>query len=110
MALAIKSLVSIAIKTARTKRYITNDNRLGIKIILDCIRASQPFTKMIATFTFLWKLISNTLYYKTGKLEKRNGFIAGSVASIAMLFETRENRIGYAQQFFMRAMQVYCVN
>jgi hypothetical protein len=60
---------------------------------------------MIGSYTFLWKLISNTLHYHSGKISKTNGFIAGAVASSAMLFETKENRIGYAQQFFMRAMQ-----
>ena len=99
MATSIKSLVAIAIKFARTKR-------LSMQIIMDAVHASAGFTKMIASYTFIWKFITNALHFRTGKVEKRNGFIGGCLASFGMLFETRENRIGYAQQFFMRAMQV----
>ncbi|KAJ3337867.1 hypothetical protein HDU91_001361, partial [Kappamyces sp. JEL0680] len=67
--------------------------------------STTRFAAMIGSFTFLWKFINNVLYLRAGRLTKRNGAIAGAVAGLSLLFETKENRIGYAQQFFFRSMQ-----
>ena len=66
---------------------------------------TKRFSLMIGGFTFIWKFISNYLAFVQGKHTKRQGAIAGFLAGLAILFETEENRIGYAQQFFMRSMQ-----
>jgi hypothetical protein len=94
IAFAIKSLVAILIRLLKFKR-----------IKKECFTDSIRFGGMVGGFTFLWKLVSNALYFKTNKVSKWNGFIAGSIAGLAVLFESKENRIGYAQQFFMRSMQ-----
>ncbi|KAJ3324637.1 hypothetical protein HDV06_006530 [Boothiomyces sp. JEL0866] len=49
--------------------------------------------------------MSNTLQYVEGRHSKRQGAIAGFFAGFAILFESRQNRIGFTQQFFMRSMQ-----
>jgi hypothetical protein len=66
---------------------------------------SLPFAKMIGSFAFIWKLISNILFFHTKRVSKLNGFIAGAIASLSLLFESRENRVIYIQQLFMRSMQ-----
>ncbi|KAJ3272627.1 hypothetical protein HDV01_005374 [Terramyces sp. JEL0728] len=63
------------------------------------------FGSMIGLFSFIWKTVSNSLAYIEGKHTKRQGAIAGFLAGLAILCETKENRIGYTQQFFMRSMQ-----
>lgn len=100
LAFGIKSLVSLLIKIAKRSA-----------ISKDLIRRSLDFNfaNMIGSYTFIWKLLSNLLLYKTGQFTKLNGFVAGSVAGLSIAFETKENRIGYAQQFFMRSMHT-CKN
>lgn len=66
--------------------------------------SSFRFASMLSSFTFLWKLVSNTLHLYTGSVSERNGAIAGFLAGFSILFETKENRVGYAQQIFMRSM------
>ncbi|KAJ3359993.1 hypothetical protein HDU91_004755 [Kappamyces sp. JEL0680] len=66
---------------------------------------TRRFAGMIGVFSFLFKLISNGLFYSRKEHSKRNGAIAGAIAGLAVLIETPENRITISQQFFMRAMQ-----
>jgi hypothetical protein len=65
------------------------------------------FSAMITSFTFIWKFVCNSLLYYNGNKGDRKmyGAIAGGLAGLSVLFESKENRIGYAQQFFMRSMQ-----
>lgn len=65
------------------------------------------FSSMISSYTFIWKLVSNLLCYYNANMGDRkiNGAIAGFLAGLSILFESKENRIGYAQQLFMRSMQ-----
>ena len=68
------------------------------------------FASAITLFTFLWKLGNNSLmhYYKRDSPSKRFGAIAGFVAGLcAICCETEENRVGYAQQFSVRALQSF---
>ncbi|KAI8901798.1 hypothetical protein BC833DRAFT_576188 [Globomyces pollinis-pini] len=66
---------------------------------------TQRFASMIATFSFLWKFVSNSLYYHFGTISKVHGAIAGAIAGLAVLIETKPNRITIAQQFSMRSLQ-----
>ncbi|KAL5035403.1 hypothetical protein RTP6_003105 [Batrachochytrium dendrobatidis] len=81
---------------------------------------SRRFARMVGTFSFIWKLINNSLMrYRSlnastttpelpstaHRFSKINGAIAGAVAGLAILFETEDNRIAFSQQFFMRSMQ-----
>ena len=59
----------------------------------------------VGGFAFIWKAIVNSLFKLTGKHSKLNGAIAGAFAGLAILFETKENRIGYAQNVFFRSLQ-----
>ena len=60
----------------------------------------------VGSFAFLWKSIVNALFKITGKHSKANGAIAGAVAGgLSILFESKENRIGYAQNVFFRSLQ-----
>ncbi|CAG8445452.1 7545_t:CDS:2 [Diversispora eburnea] len=56
-------------------------------------------------FSFLWKLINNSLRYYRGKDDRWNGLIAGSVAGISIMAEKRERRNTIAQQMIVRAIQ-----
>eukprot|EP00842_Homolaphlyctis_polyrhiza_P001956 jgi/Hompol1/2761/HPOL_003023-RA len=68
---------------------------------------SHRFARMIGAFSFIWKLVNNSLlfYRGGGRQSKANGAIAGALAGLSILFEIEENRIGIAQQLFMRSMQ-----
>jgi hypothetical protein len=63
------------------------------------------FASMIGLFSFLFKAISNSLYFISKKHSKRHGAVAGAIAGLAVLVESPENRVSISQQFFMRAMQ-----
>ncbi|KAJ3272626.1 Splicing factor 3B subunit 3 [Terramyces sp. JEL0728] len=76
--------------------------RGGITFLLSL---NKLYRKKIGSFSLIWKLVSNTLAFVEGRHTKRQGAIAGFLAGFAILCETRPNRIGYTQQFFMRSMQ-----
>ncbi|CAG8471157.1 13644_t:CDS:2 [Dentiscutata erythropus] len=67
----------------------------------DAIRFGVAF----GGFSFLWKLINNSLRYIRKKDDKWNAFVAGSIAGISVVAEKRERRIAIAQQMFVRAIQ-----
>jgi hypothetical protein len=94
---SIKSLVTMVLRLIRKK--------ISLYHFKDAISSSLPFAKMVGSFTLIWKLVSNILYFHTKRVSKLNGCIAGSLASLSLLFETRQNRVTYVQQFFMRSMQ-----
>lgn len=67
---------------------------------------THRFASMIGIFSFLWKLVNNTLMlYRRGdrRQSKMNGAISGFIAGIAVLVERRDNRIAVAQQLFFRS-------
>ncbi|KAJ3259977.1 hypothetical protein HK103_001487 [Boothiomyces macroporosus] len=83
---------------------------LLLKSLVDAIKEAfggeaTRFGSMIGLFSFIWKLVSNSLAFIEGKHTKRQGAIAGFLAGFAILCESKENRVGYTQQFFMRSMQ-----
>ncbi|KAF9426178.1 hypothetical protein BGZ94_006846 [Podila epigama] len=63
------------------------------------------FGEFFGTFSFLWKLVNNGLNLYRGKDDRINGAIAGAIAGLAILIETHERRVSFAQQMFMRSMQ-----
>lgn len=63
------------------------------------------FAAVFGGFNFIWRLVNNLLIFHRKQNDRWNGFISGSIAALAILFETKENRIGMAQQFFVRGMQ-----
>lgn len=65
---------------------------------------SLRFAGMLSSFSFLFKLISNSLLFYRKKYDKKNGAIAGGVAGLAILWESKGNRIAISQQFFFRAL------
>ncbi|KAI8903203.1 hypothetical protein EDD86DRAFT_215583 [Gorgonomyces haynaldii] len=89
----------------RLVRVLQRKMSLGQALLLVFEKASHRFGLMVGTFALLWKLINNMLELKRKKRSKLNGAIAGAVAGLAVLVETRENRITVAQQFSMRAVQ-----
>lgn len=56
-------------------------------------------------FSFIWKLVNNTLAFNRKRDGKLNSAIAGGIAGLAILVETRENRVDIAQQLLARSMQ-----
>ncbi|KAJ3259978.1 hypothetical protein HK103_001488 [Boothiomyces macroporosus] len=76
--------------------------RGGITFLLSL---NKLVRKKIGAFSLIWKLVSNTLVYVEGHHSKRQGAVAGFLSGFAILLETRQNRIGFTQQFFMRSMQ-----
>jgi hypothetical protein len=83
------------------KRKMTIVEAIRLSFSTDSLR----FATMISSFSFLWKLVSNGLFYWTKEHSKRNCAIAGGIAGLSVLIETPANRLTIAQQFFMRAMQ-----
>lgn len=67
--------------------------------------ANLRTAKTVGSFALIWKLIVNYLYFTTKRHSKLNGAIAGFFAGLAILFESKENRIGYAQNVFFRSLQ-----
>jgi len=63
------------------------------------------FGAVFGGFSFLWKLINNSMRLARGKEDHWNGLVAGSIAGLAIVAEKRERRITLAQQVFVRALQ-----
>jgi hypothetical protein len=70
------------------------------------------------SYAFLWKFVDNSIrkYRGVGDYTivrkifilidtKTNGFIAGSIAGVALFFEPPKRRGTYAQQFIVRGLQ-----
>ncbi|KAF9919776.1 hypothetical protein FBU30_010549 [Linnemannia zychae] len=68
---------------------------------IDAIR----FGSFFGAFSFLWKFINNGLKLYRGKDDRINGAIAGAIAGLAILIETHERRVTFAQQMLIRAGQ-----
>ncbi|KAJ3176708.1 hypothetical protein HDU87_004847 [Geranomyces variabilis] len=67
---------------------------------------SLRFASTVGSFSFLWKLINNTLAHHSPRPSKWHGAIAGAVAGgVSILCEAKETRVAFAQQFAVRAMQ-----
>ncbi|KAF9983769.1 hypothetical protein BGZ75_004756 [Mortierella antarctica] len=77
------------------------------KIVKDAFTGQDAvrFGCFFGTFSFLWKLVNNGLGLYRGADDRINGAIAGAVAGLALLIETHERRVTFAQQMFMRSMQ-----
>ncbi|KAF9954604.1 hypothetical protein BGZ65_003920 [Modicella reniformis] len=76
---------------------IFKDAFLGV----DAIR----FGAFFGAFSFLWKFVNNGLKLFRGKDDRINGAIAGAIAGIAILIESHERRVAFAQQMLTRAGQ-----
>ncbi|KAG0324425.1 hypothetical protein BG000_002224, partial [Podila horticola] len=63
------------------------------------------FGSFFGTFSFLWKLVNNGLKLYRGTDDRINGAIAGAIAGLSLFIETRERRVTFAQQMFIRSMQ-----
>ncbi|KAG0357684.1 hypothetical protein BG005_003241 [Podila minutissima] len=63
------------------------------------------FGSFFGTFSFLWKLVNNGLKLYRGTDDRINGAIAGAIAGLSLIIETRERRVTFAQQMFIRSMQ-----
>ncbi|KAI1303392.1 hypothetical protein EDD11_005355 [Mortierella claussenii] len=63
------------------------------------------FGSFFGAFSFLWKLINNGLKLYRGKDDRVNGAIAGAIAGLAILIESHERRVTFAQQMLIRAGQ-----
>ncbi|KAI8928611.1 hypothetical protein BC831DRAFT_423527 [Entophlyctis helioformis] len=129
VAFALRGGVTFAIRLIRVLRgreSLANAVRSFFNV------ESHRFARMIGAFSFLWKLVNNGLshYRRMGRPaspasvsasvssangssnsvydrreSKAVGFIAGAIAGTAILFESEDNRVGIAQQLFMRSMQ-----
>ncbi|KAF9572316.1 hypothetical protein EC968_010040 [Mortierella alpina] len=77
------------------------------KIVKDAFTGQDAvrFGCFFGTFSFLWKFVNNGLGLYRGADDRINGAIAGAVAGLALLIETHERRVTFAQQMFMRSMQ-----
>ena len=67
---------------------------------------THRYAVMIGLYSFLWKLVNRLLQYfrQTGP-SKLNGAIAGGVAGLAIMVESREVRVNTAQQLLARGLQ-----
>ncbi|KAI8602325.1 hypothetical protein EDD21DRAFT_372230 [Dissophora ornata] len=68
-------------------------------------RDAIRFGSFFGLFSFLWKLVNNGLKLYRGTDDRINGAIAGAVAGLAILIESHERRVTFAQQMFIRSMQ-----
>ncbi|KAI9011430.1 hypothetical protein BC832DRAFT_345902 [Gaertneriomyces semiglobifer] len=103
LAFAMRGGISFLIKLVRVV-----SGRLPFIRALQAFFAPEckRFGLMVGSFSVLWKLLSNLIFYYRGQQSKWNGAIAGAIAGgVAILFEEKETRLGIAQQFFVRSMQ-----
>ncbi|GJJ75846.1 hypothetical protein EMPS_08204 [Entomortierella parvispora] len=77
--------------------HILKDSFLGI----DAIR----FGSFFSMFSFLWKFVNNGLKLYRGTDDRINGAVAGAIAGLAILIESHERRVSFAQQMLVRAGQ-----
>ncbi|KAF9406971.1 hypothetical protein BGZ94_002885, partial [Podila epigama] len=63
------------------------------------------FGSFFGAFSFLWKFVNNGLKLHRGKDDRLNGAIAGAVAGLAILIESKERRAALAQQMLIRSLQ-----
>ncbi|KAG0367968.1 hypothetical protein BGZ54_002913 [Gamsiella multidivaricata] len=77
------------------------------RIVADAFtgRDAVRFGSFFGMFSFLWKLANNGLKLYRGKDDRINGAIAGAIAGLAILIESHERRVTFAQQMFIRSMQ-----
>ncbi|KAF9546269.1 hypothetical protein EC957_009882 [Mortierella hygrophila] len=68
---------------------------------VDAIR----FGSFFGVFSFLWKFVNNGLRLHRGKDDRINGAVAGAIAGLAILIESHERRVSFAQQMLIRAGQ-----
>ncbi|KAG0324222.1 hypothetical protein BGZ99_002054 [Dissophora globulifera] len=68
-------------------------------------RDAVRFGSFFGMFSFLWKLVNNGLKLYRGTDDRINGAIAGAIAGLAILIESHERRVTFAQQMFIRSMQ-----
>ncbi|KAG0042941.1 hypothetical protein BGZ83_012011 [Gryganskiella cystojenkinii] len=77
--------------------HVLKDSFLGV----DAFR----FGSFFAMFSFLWKFVNNGLKLYRGTDDRINGAIAGAIAGLAILIESHERRVSFAQQMLIRAGQ-----
>ncbi|KAI8600631.1 hypothetical protein EDD21DRAFT_415663 [Dissophora ornata] len=63
------------------------------------------FGSFFGAFSFLWKFVNNGLKLYRGKDDRINGAVAGAIAGLAILIESHERRVSFAQQVLIRAGQ-----
>ncbi|KAG9324804.1 hypothetical protein KVV02_004677 [Mortierella alpina] len=63
------------------------------------------FGSFFALFSFLWKSVNNGLKLYRGTDDRLNGAVAGAIAGLAILIESHERRVSFAQQMLIRAGQ-----
>ncbi|KAK5821831.1 hypothetical protein F5H01DRAFT_411536 [Linnemannia elongata] len=63
------------------------------------------FGSFFGVFSFLWKFVNNGLKLYRGKDDRLNGAVAGAIAGLAILIESHERRVTFAQQMLIRAGQ-----
>ncbi|KAG0332329.1 hypothetical protein BG004_001299 [Podila humilis] len=66
---------------------------------------AMRFGSFFGVFSFLWKFVNNGLKLHRGKDDRLNGAIAGAVAGLAILIESHERRVTFAQQMLIRSLQ-----
>ncbi|KAJ3193454.1 hypothetical protein HK101_004807 [Irineochytrium annulatum] len=63
------------------------------------------FVAFFGLFAFLWRGTNSVVTRIRGREGKINGFIAGSVAGLSVLVETKSRRITFAHQLLVRGLQ-----
>ncbi|KAI9592829.1 hypothetical protein BDF19DRAFT_450255 [Syncephalis fuscata] len=63
------------------------------------------FSATFGIFAFVWKLFSHGLREIRGIDDRWNSFVGGFLGGFALLVESPQYRVTYAQQFFVRALQ-----
>ena len=119
IAFGMRGGISFAI---RAFRMLSNKSTLKQAVQSFFNADSHRYARMVGSFSFIWKLVNNLLvFYRhpsrrialsaeaslkpMKKASKLNGAIAGGLAGLAILFESKDNRVAFTQQLFMRAMQ-----
>ncbi|KAG0238773.1 hypothetical protein BGW42_002639 [Actinomortierella wolfii] len=77
------------------------------QVFKDAFTGRDPlrFGAFFGMFSFLWKFVNNSLKLHRGKDDRINGAIAGAIAGLAILIESHERRVTFAQQMLVRAGQ-----
>lgn len=100
----VRASTSVLIKLLPS---ILRAKRFSLRSLLEPFQRSESFRfgAMFGSFTFLWRLLNDSLYHIRRKHDRWNGFASGAVAGLSILIEKKEMRVVVSQQLFMRGMQ-----
>ncbi|KAG0285214.1 hypothetical protein BGZ98_005608, partial [Dissophora globulifera] len=96
----LKAMVNLCLGMLKVMKGKVSFGRIFMDSFLgaDAIR----FGSFFGAFSFLWKFVNNGLRLYRGQDDRINGAVAGAIAGLAVLIESHERRVAFAQQMFIR--------